>query len=455
MKKNNKLSVWQILAIGYALVILVGSILLILPIATKNGEKTSYINALLTATSASCVTGLVTYDTATHWTLFGQITILALIQVGGIGFMTFVSVGVALIKKNMGLYQRTVFMQTAGESNLINFKPLLKRIIIGTFIFEFSGCLILLIRFIPDYSLKGIYYAVFISISAFCNAGFDVLGKSNAKFVSLAPYSKDPLVLLTVCLLILIGGVGFLVWNDISQSKFKFSKYQLHTKIVLITNLILVSVSTLLFLLFDYNQPALNGYNFSQKLLVAFFNSVTPRTAGFSIVDQCNLSEPSYILTLILMFIGGGSGSTAGGVKVTTIAVVIFGLVAVFKNKEDIEIGNKRIHHSLFVKAVAVITSYFTLIVLSVVLIALFEKGNTFANLKYITYDVVSALGTVGFSATVNGVTFTSLLSVGSKIVLTLLMFLGKAGILTIALAFGNRTNVSEIKKPIENVIIG
>lgn len=455
MKKNNKLSVWQFLLIGYALIILLGSLLLVLPFATKKGENTTFINALFTSTSASCVTGLIAYDTATHWSIFGQIVILCLIQIGGIGFMTFVSFGFSLLKRNIGLYQKNLLMQSSGETSLKNLKPLFKRIITGTGIFELLGACILATRFIPDFGLKGVYFAVFHSISAFCNAGFDLLGKSSAKFVSLAKYSDDPVVLITVSLLILLGGLGFVVWNDIAECKFKPSKFQLHTKIVLTVNAVLVIIPTILFTVFDYKSPVLSGYNFWQKTLIGFFNSVTPRTAGYSIVDVCSLSSPSYVLTLVLMFIGGGSGSTAGGIKVTTLAVLFFGMISVFKNKDDIEIGNKRIHRSLFVKAVAVIFTYIAMILFSVVLISLFETKNPFNSLKYVLYDTVSAICTVGCSATVGGVTFTSTLAPLSKIVLILLMFMGRAGILTVTMALGTQNNSSDIKKPIDSVLIG
>lgn len=455
MKKNNKLSVWQFLLIGYAVIILLGSLLLVLPFATRKGESTTFVNALFTSTSASCVTGLIAYDTATHWSVFGQIVILCLIQIGGIGFMTFVSFGFSLLKRNMGLYQKNLLMQSSGETSLKNLKPLFKRIIIGTGIFELLGACILAIRFIPDFGLKGVYFAVFHSISAFCNAGFDLMGTSNAKFVSLANYSTDPVVLITISLLILLGGLGFIVWNDIAECKFKPSKFQLHTKIVLTVNAVIVVIPTILFTLFDYKSSALSGYNFWQKLLIGFFNSVTPRTAGYTVVDACSLSSPSYLLTLVLMFIGGGSGSTAGGVKVTTLAVLFFGMISVFKNKDDIEIGNKRIHRSLFIKAVAVIFTYIVLILLSVVLISLFEVKNPFNSLKYVLYDTVSAICTVGCSATVGGVTFTSTLAPLSKIVLMLLMFMGRAGILTVTMALGNQNNASDVKKPIDSVLIG
>lgn len=456
MKKNNRLSVWQFLVIGYALIILLGSLLLKLPFATKKGESTTFINALFTSTSASCVTGLITYDTGTHWSLFGQITILCLIQIGGIGFMTFVSFGFSLLKKNIGLYQKNILMQSSGETSLKNLKPLFKRIIIGTIVFELIGAIILSTRFIPDFGLKGIYYSIFHSISAFCNAGFDVLGKSDSQFLSLATYSKDTVVLITIAFLILLGGLGFVVWNDVYQCKFRLSKTQLYTKIVLIATAVLVFVPTILFTVFDYDSPLLSGYNFWQKLLIGFFNSVTPRTAGYTVVDACALSSPSYLLSVLLMFIGGGSGSTAGGVKVNTLTVLIFGMISVLKNKEDIEIGNKRVHRSLFIKAVAVIFTYIVLILFSVTIISLFETKNPFNCLKYVIYEVVSALCTVGCSASVGGVTFSSTLCSASKIVLTLLMFMGRAGILTVTMALGNQNKVSEVKKPIDNnVLIG
>ena len=279
-KRKTKNTVWQTLALGYLFVILIGSALLILPFATAKGESTSYLGALFTSTSATCVTGLTPYQTGTHWSLFGQIVILMLIQLGGLGFMTFVSSILLFFKRGIGLGNRRLLMASAGSEKLAGLSTLVKRIVIGTAIFEFAGAAALCFRFVPDFGwARGIYYSVFHSVSAFCNAGFDLL--SYEGFGSLSYYATDPVVSVTICILIIMGGLGFCVWGDVLDCRFRYKKYQLNTKVVLTVSFILITVSTFLFMLFEWENPTYADYNFGQKLLVSFFNSVTPRTAGF------------------------------------------------------------------------------------------------------------------------------------------------------------------------------
>ena len=314
LKTKSKLSVWQYLSLGYLTVILIGSALLMLPFATKAGESTTYINALFTSTSATCVTGLVPYDTNTHWSIFGQVVIILLIQTGGLGFMTFVSVLINILGRNLGLYEKKAFMHSAGEGNLSGIRRLIRRIFIGTAIFEGLGAVFLSIRFIPDFGIgKGIYYSIWHSVSAFCNAGFDLMGGlfGGEKFVSFTHYATDPVVSLTISFLIIIGGLGFCVWGDIVDTRCNFKKFRLHTKVVLFVNTLLLLISTLLFFFFERNNPTYGDFSLGDKWLVAFFNATTPRTAGFNTVDLSSLSDSGYLLTVMLMFIGGSSGSTA------------------------------------------------------------------------------------------------------------------------------------------------
>ena len=253
LKTKSKLSVWQYLSLGYLTVILIGSALLMLPFSTKAGESTTYINALFTSTSATCVTGLVPYDTNTHWSIFGQVVIILLIQTGGLGFMTFVSVLINILGRNLGLYEKKAFMHSAGEDNLSGIRRLIRRIFIGTGIFEGLGAVFLSIRFIPDFGIgKGIYYSIWHSVSAFCNAGFDLMGGlfGGEKFVSFTHYATDPVVSLTISFLIIIGGLGFCVWGDIVDTRCNFKKFRLHTKVVLFVNTLLLLISTLLFFFF-------------------------------------------------------------------------------------------------------------------------------------------------------------------------------------------------------------
>ncbi len=284
------MSVWQFLALGYLAVIIFGSALLMIPAATRNGYTTSYLNALFTSASATCVTGLAPYDTGTHWSLFGQIVILLLIQLGGLGFMTLVSIIFNMFGRGMSIYSRRALMTSAGERRLSGISTLAKRITIGTAVCELAGACLLSIRFIPDFgALKGIYFAVFHSVSAFCNAGFDLMGGVGG--ASLSAYALDPLVSLTVCVLIILGGLGFCVWGDVLDCKFNIRKFQLNTKVVLFVSFILIVISTAMFLGFEWNSPAYSDYNFGDKLLVSFFYSVTTRTAGFYTVNPAYLSD--------------------------------------------------------------------------------------------------------------------------------------------------------------------
>lgn len=419
-----------------------------LPFATKGGKSTSYINALFTATSALCVTGLAPYDTATHWTLFGQLVILFLIQLGGLGFMTFVSAVLIMFKRDMGIYSRNVLMHDANSGKLNGLTKMVKRIIIGTAVFEAAGAFILMIRFIPDFGAgNGIYYSIWHSVSAFCNAGFDLMGSEGNEFVSLTAYAKDPLVTLTLTCLILLGGLGFCVWSDAVDCKLNFKKMQFNTKVVLIVNTIIFVTGTLLFLLFERNNPAMEEYNFGEKLLVAIFNATTTRTAGFSTMDLASLSDSGYLLMVIYMFIGGNSGSTAGGIKVTTFAVIVMGMVAVFRGRKDINIGKKRIDGSLLSQALAIFASCLIIIMLSTIIICAVEPSATF---KSVLFECVSALSTTGLS-----ISLTPQLGVISKLILVLLMFTGRVGILTLALALGEKKTAAEIRKPVDTLFIG
>lgn len=443
LKTKKKMSIWRYLTLGYLIVILTGSVLLVLPFAAKEGSA-SYIDALFTATSAACVTGLVPFDTFGHWTLFGQIVILLLIQLGGLGFTTVVSILFIMVRRGFGLYERSAVIRSLGSNNLKGVRTLVKQIVIGTFSIELIGAGFLSIRFIPDFGVgTGIYFSVFHAVSAFCNAGFDLMGESG----SLTRYAADPLVVITICALIFIGGLGFCVWGDIFNSKANPKKFQFYTKFILFCSIVLLIVSTGLFLAFDWNSAAYEGKSVGGKILCALFEATTARTAGFYTVDYNKISESGYLLTVILMFIGGCSGSTAGGIKVGTFAVMIMGMVAALRGKQDINLGKRRVDMSQLLQALAVFTAYLTIILVAVMTICVIEP----AGFKEVLFESVSALGTVGLS-----MNLTPSLQIASKIILILLMFAGRAGVLTIAMAFG-RKNRSEakIKRPVEMIFIG
>ena len=445
-KSKIKLSVWRLLALIYLAGTVFGSLLLILPFATKSGQHTTYINALFTSASAVCITGLSPYDIATHWTLYGQLVILFLVQLSGLGFMTLVSAAFLIFKKGMGSSSRNAFvLDSRGKFNGIG--TLLKRIVVGTLICETVGTLLLMISFIPKFGAgNGIYFSIWHSISAFCNAGFDLMGTAeNGGFVSLTGFTGDPLVSLTICALVVLGGLGFAVWGDIIDCKFNYKKFQLNTKVVLVVNAILIVTGTLLFLLFE--RTTFNGMNFGKRLLASFFASVTPRSAGFATYDYAQMSDSGYLLTVIYMFIGGGSGSTAGGIRVGTFAVIMTGMFAVFRGRRDINIGKRRIDFSLLSQSLAIFAAFLMGVIISVLAIDTIQPD---AQFNEVLFECVSALSNTGLS-----MGFTPQLKVASSIIIILLMYAGRVGILTLALALGEKKTAAEIRRPVDTLLIG
>ena len=442
------MSIWQSLAVGYFLIVLVGGFFLTLPISSADGAWTPFIDALFTATSATCVTGLTPVVPGVHWNAFGQVVILLLIQIGGLGFTTLVSIlFMAIGGRSFGLYERTAMAQSVGESRLTGIKTLVKRILIGTLIFEFAGALLLMIRFIPDFGGIGVWYAFFHAISAFCNAGFDIIGLQGQ---SLSDYARDPLVSLVICILIIIGGLGFCVWGNVADCKCNPKKFQFYTELALIGTGVLLVAVTFLFLLFEWDNPNYEGYTFGEKLLCSFFNSVTARTAGFFTTPPESLSNSGCLLMIILMFIGACSGSTGGGVKVSTFTVIIMGMISVMRGKKDITIGRRRIDHSVLSQALAVFVAYLVLTVSATLLINAIEP-DAVAAFDAVSFETVSAIGTVGLS-----MALTPLLSPVSKIIIIILMYLGRVGILTFAFALKRRKKAeAAVRRPIDTVFIG
>ena len=441
---HKKMSVAKFLSLGYLITIVIGTILLLLPVATKDGQTTSFIDAFFTATSATCVTGLIPFDTFTHWTIFGQVVILLLIQLGGIGFMTVVSLIFMIFRKNFSIYNRSVLMQSAGSYSISGIVKLMKRIIIGTFLFEFLGATVLSISFYPSMGSIGIYYGVFHSISAFCNAGFDIMGAVTG---SLTGYYNNIVVNITLMFLIIIGGLGFIVWSDIIDNKFRFKKFHLHTKIVLVFNLILIVIPSLLFLLFESNGSlAFDGFNFGEKLLSSVFMAVTPRTAGFNTVNLNALTSSSKFLTMVLMMIGGNSGSTAGGLKVTTIVVIFASLWAEIRGRESTVMFNRTISNKVIKQALSLVVAYISLIVVASLVIGVLEPFI----LEDILFEVVSAIGTVGLSIGIAGSC-----GVITKLILIMLMFLGRLGALTLFEWFIKDKKQSSLKEADGKILVG
>ncbi len=440
-----RLSFEQIVVLGYFTIILMGGTLLSLPIASRSGVGVPLLNAFFTATSATCVTGLVVYDTYLQWSLFGQTIILILIQIGGLGFMTIITIFSVYLKRNIGLHERKLLMQSTGSMKIGGIVRMVKRIVTGTFIFEAIGTILLATRFCPKLGFwDGLYTALFHAVSAFCNSGFDIMGRFGA-FSSLTAYSNDYLVNLTVMTLIVIGGIGFIVWNDIILHKHNLKKYQLHSKIVLTATLILIIVCTFLFYIFE-NQYSLADMPFSDKVLASMFQSITPRTAGFNTVAIGSLSESAHLLTILLMFIGGSPGSTAGGIKTTTFVVMIMGALASSRHHSHINIFKRRLDEHIIKEASAIATLYTFLIMTSTLFISFIQNFE----LKDVLFEVVSAIGTVGLSTGI-----TTALNDPSKLIIMLMMFAGRVGGLTLALVLAEKRTSTQANRPIEKIMIG
>ena len=445
MKRKLKLSPAQIIVLGFLAIIFLGALLLCLPIASNNGP-THFADALFTATSATCVTGLVSLSTAAHWTLFGKIIIIFLIQIGGLGFMTFISLAAVLAKKRMSLHERKLIMQSAGSLELSGILKLIKRIVFGTLLVEGCGAIVLSIRFwhLGDGFGYGLWKGIFHSISAFCNAGFDILGES-----SLEMFQSDFTVLMTISLLIIIGGIGFLVWEDFCNHGFKFKKYKLHSKLVLISTAVLIFGGTIIFYFTERNFAFANLTE-GEKWLNSFFQSTTLRTAGFASVNQASLSSGGTIVSIIFMLIGGSPGSTAGGIKTITVAVVILNSVCFAKNKSDLTIFKKRIHDSSVKQACAIVTIYLFAMCAASFLLSIIESSNPALKLEDLIFEVSSAIGTVGLTRGI-----TPLLTIASKLILCLTMFFGRMGGLTLLLAIAERRPEAKIERPCEKILLG
>ncbi len=400
----------------------------------------------MTASSAFCVTGLIVYDTYTHWSLFGQIVIITLIQTGGLGFMTIITLILMFLKRRIGLKERRLIMESANTYNIGGVVRLIRKVIRRTFIIEGAGIIILTIRFYPEMGFwEGFYNGVFHSVSAFCNAGFDLMGKYG-QFSSLTKYVGDFTVNITIGSLIIIGGLGFLVWDDIIENKINFKKYGLHSKIVVIATTILILAGAVFFFIFeaDYSMAGLKTY---ERILASFFQSVTPRTAGFNTIDQMKLSESGSLLTILLMIIGGSPGSTAGGIKTTTLVVLIVGTIASVKSSNNLTILKRRLEEDSLRKACSIAVLYMTTAFSSVLILCALEEFS----LKQILFEVFSALGTVGLTMNVTP----NLSSRISKLIISLLVYAGKVGVLSLAASLSEQKERVHLSRPVEKVLIG
>lgn len=428
---RNKLTPARTILLGFLCAIIMGALLLILPISHNGSQNISLLDALFTSTSAVCVTGLVVKDTATTWSGFGQGVILFLIQIGGLGIMFLFSIFALVTKKQINLKERITMQESINNSSLSDTVKSFLQILIATLIFEFIGALILLREFLPMFGLKeSIWKSIFHSVSSFCNAGFDILSTQNYTFKSLISLSNNSTILLTLSILIVIGGLGFVVWKDIWKSKLAFRKYSLHTKIVLISSAILILLSAIMFFALE-NNNSLDSMPLSAKITNSIFNSISPRTAGFSSIDPMLLKDETNFLTMILMIIGGAPGSTAGGIKVTTFSIIILSAIFFMGGHEDIQIFKNNIPRQIIFKSTCIFMLALLLITTGTFILLIDNPNLPFLNALY---EVTSAFGTVGLST---GITPT--LNLTSKVFLMIMMLLGRLGPLTTVIAFSQR----------------
>ena len=441
LRKKKQLTSFQLIILGFAGVILLGTILLMLPVSTVGEVSTPFREALFTATSAVCVTGLVVKDTGSYWSMFGQVVILVLIQIGGLGVVTVAASGSLLSGKRISLMQRSTMQDAISAPKVGGIVRLTKFILRGTFLIETIGAMLLLPVFLSDYGLKGIWMAVFHSISAFCNAGFDILGTADNTFPSLMRYSGNVLVNVVIMLLIIIGGIGFLTWDDICMNKIKFKCYRMQSKIILVTTVCLILFPTVFFFICD-----MKNLSAGEGLLAAIFQSVTTRTAGFNTINISEMNETSKAVMIFLMLIGGSPGSTAGGMKTTTFAVLLLNAIATFRNQENAEAFGRRLEYHVIKNAATITLLYFTLFFLGGIVISIYED----LPLLDCLFEAASAVGTVGLTLGI-----TPELHVLSQIVLIILMYLGRVGGLTLIYAVFLKRNKGNAKLPMEKITVG
>lgn len=452
MKKQRfSISTTHAILLSFLVVILIGSVLLSLPISSANGKPIPFVDALFTATTSTCVTGLVVMPTVTSWSVFGQIVILLLIQIGGLGVITIMSSVMILLHKKMGIGDRLLLQDAFNLNSLSGLVRFVKKVVLGTFVIEGVGALLYMTVFIPDFGIKGIWISVFTSISAFCNAGIDIIAEN-----SLCNYALNPVVNFVTCGLIVVGGIGYIVWWDVlrllkltTKRKVRFFKdLTLHSKIAVLATLVLIFVGAALIFLFEYNNPlTMSDYTVFQKIQASLFQSVTTRTAGFAMIPQENLTNATSIISLLLMFIGGSPVGTAGGIKTVTIVILLASAFSCIRNKEDTELFGRQITKQAISKAVAVTCMSFLIAFVSTVLLS----AVTNASALDVMYETVSATATVGLTRNLTA----SLNNIG-KLIIIVTMYLGRVGPISFAIAFNRKKeNQTMVRNPIEEVSVG
>lgn len=451
MKKKLSLSTTQIILLGFLITIFIGSILLSLPVSSADGQAVPYIDALFTATTATCVTGLVTVPTATTWSLFGQVVILVLIQIGGLGIITIMTGVMLLLNRRIGVSDRLLIQDAFNLNTMSGMVSFVRKVLLGTLIIEGIGAALYMLVFVPEFGARGIWISVFNSVSAFCNAGMDIIGLN-----SLCGYATDPLVNFTTSALIVLGGIGYIVWWDVirvlktrtKQNRKVFRHLTLHSKIAISSTLVLLVSGTVLFLIFEYNNPlTIQSLSLFDKLQVASFQSVTTRTAGFATVPQENLTNASSMVALLLMFIGGSPVGTAGGAKTVTMAVLVCSAISSIRNRNETTLFGRSVSRQSITKAVAVVTASFAIAFTSTVLLSAVMETSALD----ILFETVSATATVGLSRNLTGS-----LNLAGKIIIIVTMYFGRVGPISLAVALGSKkTSQNIVKNPTEEISIG
>lgn len=440
-----KISPLKIILFGFIILIFIGTILLCLPISSRSGQPTPFMTSSFTATSAVCVTGLIKVDTYNYWSPFGQAVILGLIQVGGIGFMTICITAISLSHKKIGLASRELMQSSVSAPQRGGIVKMTRFILVGTLLIELSGAVLLSIAFIPRFGAKGLWYALFHSVSAFCNAGFDLMG-SGGEFSSLTSFDKSPYVCIVISALIVIGGLGFFVWKDLIDNRFRFKMLRMHSKAVLITSTILIFGGGILLYLTELPNSSSQEHSALYQIGNSLFQSVSTRTAGFNTVDLSQLTHSTIFIMVLLMMVGGSPGSTAGGLKTTTLAVLFASVISVFKRKKSVEMFGRRLEENVSSLALCIFAMYLMLGSAGAVFISTVE------NVPFINalFESASAVATVGLTTGI-----TPQLGILSSIVLMLMMLFGRVGSLTMLLAFSNYKSRPQSQKPLEKIQIG
>ena len=450
-KKKIKLSTTQIILLSFLVTILVGSALLALPLSSADGKAVPYLDALFTATTSTCVTGLVTLPTVSTWSVFGQIIILILIQIGGLGIITIMSGLMLLLNKKMGIGDRLLIQDAFNLNTMSGLAKFVKNVLFGTLIIEGIGAIIYMFVFIPEFGAKGIWISVFNSVSAFCNAGIDIIAEN-----SLCNYATNPLINVATSSLIILGGLGYIVWWDMlrvlksrSQKKRKiFRHLTLHSKIAITITAVLIFVGAIFIFIFEYSNPLTIGeMSLFDKIQVSFFQSVTTRTAGFATIPQENMTNASATVSIILMLIGGSPVGTAGGIKTVTIAILVCSAFATIRNKKGTTLFGRRVSEESIKKAVAVVVMFLTICAISAILL----MATSNASAIDAVYEAVSATATVGLSRNL-----TATLNTVGKLIIIVTMYFGRVGPISLAVAFGSKNESQNvISEPTEDISIG